>query len=255
MFRACDTELEVMGERGKGSPSVVAAGASVHTQWEVAMNIRIGDTAPDFDADTTEGPIHFHEWVGNSWAVLFSHPKDFTPVCTTELGYMAKLKPEFDKRNAKIIGLSVDPVGAHKQWANDIKETQGFAPNYPIIGDPELKVAKSWGMLPAELKGSSEGRTPGDNQTVRNVFIVGPDKKIKLILVYPMTTGRNFDEVLRVLDSLQLTTKHKVATPVNWKRGEDVIIAGSVSDDEAKQQYPQGWKAPKPYLRIVPQPQ
>jgi len=219
------------------------------------MNIQIGDTAPDFDADTTEGRIRFHEWLGNSWAVLFSHPKDFTPVCTTELGYMAKLKPEFDKRNAKIIGLSVDPVDAHKKWANDIKETQGSAPNYPIIGDLDLKVAKAWGMLPVEIKGTAEGRTPADNQTVRNVFIVGPDKKIKLILVYPMTTGRNFDEVLRVLDSLQLTTKHKVATPVNWKRGEDVIIAGSVSDDEAKQQYPQGWKAPKPYIRIVPQPQ
>ena len=218
------------------------------------MALRIGETAPDFEADTTEGRIRFHEWVGDSWAVLFSHPKDFTPVCTTELGYMARLKPEFDKRNVKVIGLSVDPVDAHSRWANDIKETQGYAPNYPMIGDPELKVAKAWGMLPADLVGKSEGRTPMDNQTVRNVFVVGPDKKIKLILVYPMTTGRNFDEVLRVIDSLQLTAKHKVATPVNWKQGEDVIIAGSVSDDDAKKTYPQGWKAPKPYIRIVPQP-
>jgi thioredoxin-dependent peroxiredoxin len=218
------------------------------------MTLRIGDTAPDFEAQTTEGPIKFHDWVGNSWAVLFSHPKDFTPVCTTELGYMARLKPEFDRRNVKIIGLSVDPVDQHSKWADDIKETQGYAPNYPMIGDPELKVAKAWGMLPAELTGSSQGRTPADNQTVRNVFVVGPDKKIKLILVYPMTTGRNFDEVLRVIDSLQLTAKHKVSTPVNWKQGDDVIIAGSVSDDEAKKVYPNGWKAPKPYIRIVPQP-
>jgi alkyl hydroperoxide reductase subunit AhpC len=218
------------------------------------MSLRIGDIAPDFQADTTAGPIKFHDWLGDSWGVLFSHPKDFTPVCTTELGYMAKLKPEFDKRNAKIIGLSVDPVDQHSKWADDIKETQGFAPNFPMIGDPELKVAKAWGMLPAELQGSSQGRTPADNQTVRNVFVVGPDKKIKLILVYPMTTGRNFDEVLRVIDSLQLTAKHKVATPVNWKQGEDVIIAGSVSDDDAKKTYPSGWKAPRPYLRIVPQP-
>jgi thioredoxin-dependent peroxiredoxin len=218
------------------------------------MALRIGETAPDFEADTTEGRIRFHEWVGDSWAVVFSHPKDFTPVCTTELGYMARLKPEFDKRNVKVIGLSVDPVDAHSRWADDIKETQGYAPNYPMIGDPELKVAKAWGMLPADLVGKSEGRTPMDNQTVRNVFVVGPDKKIKLILVYPMTTGRNFDEVLRVIDSLQLTAKHKVATPVNWKQGEDVIIAGSVSDDDAKKTYPQGWKAPKPYIRIVPQP-
>jgi alkyl hydroperoxide reductase subunit AhpC len=218
------------------------------------MTLRIGDTAPDFDAQTTEGPIKFHDWVGNSWAVLFSHPKDFTPVCTTELGYMARLKPEFDRRNVKVIGLSVDPVDQHAKWAEDIKETQGHAPNYPMIGDPELKVAKAWGMLPAELTGSSQGRTPADNQTVRNVFVVGPDKKIKLILVYPMTTGRNFDEVLRVIDSLQLTAKHKVSTPVNWKQGDDVIIAGSVSDDEAKKTYPNGWKSPKPYLRIVPQP-
>jgi len=218
------------------------------------MTLRIGDTAPDFEADTTSGPIKFHDWIGDSWAVLFSHPKDFTPVCTTELGYMAKLKPEFDKRNVKIIGLSIDPVDSHSKWAKDIEETQGHAPNYPMIGDPELKVAKAWGMLPAELAGSSQGRTPADNQTVRNVFVVGPDKKIKLILVYPMTTGRNFDEVLRVIDSLQLTTKHKVATPVNWRDGEDVIIAGSVSDEEAKKQYPDGWKAPRPYLRIVRQP-
>jgi len=218
------------------------------------MSLRIGDTAPDFQADTTAGAIKFHEWLGDSWGVLFSHPKDFTPVCTTELGYMAKLKPEFDKRNVKVIGLSVDPVDAHSKWSNDIKETQGYEPNYPMIGDPELKVAKAWGMLPAELAGGSQGRTAADNQTVRNVFVVGPDKKIKLILVYPMTTGRNFDEVLRVIDSLQLTAKHKVATPVNWKQGDDVIIAGSVSDDDAKKQYPGGWKAPRPYIRIVPQP-
>ena len=219
------------------------------------MTLAIGDTAPDFEAQTTEGRINFHDWIGDKWAVLFSHPKDFTPVCTTELGYMAKIKPEFDKRGVKIIGLSVDPVTSHAKWAADIEETQGFAPNYPMIGDPELKVAKAFGMLPASTNGSSEGRTAADNQTVRNVFVIGPDKKIKLVLVYPMTTGRNFDEVLRVIDSLQLTAKHKVATPVNWKHGEDVIIAGSVSDEEAKQQYPQGWKAPRPYIRIVPQPQ
>jgi alkyl hydroperoxide reductase subunit AhpC len=218
------------------------------------MTLRIGDTAPDFQADTTAGPIKFHDWLGDSWGVLFSHPKDFTPVCTTELGYMAKLKPEFDKRNVKVIGLSVDPVDAHDRWSADIKETQGYAPNYPMIGDPELKVAKAWGMLPAELVGSAQGRSAADNQTVRNVFVVGPDKKIKLILVYPMSTGRNFDEVLRVIDSLQLTAKHKVATPVNWKNGDDVIIVTSVSDDDAKKQYPNGWKAPRPYLRIVPQP-
>ena len=218
------------------------------------MGLKIGDTAPDFMADTTEGRIKFHDWIGDSWVVLFSHPKDFTPVCTTELGYMAKLKPEFDKRNTKIIGLSVDPVGDHSRWANDIKETQGHAPNYPLIGDPDLNVSKLYEMLPASTGGTSKGRTAADNMTVRNVFIVGPDKKIKLVLVYPMTTGRNFDEVLRVLDSLQLTGKHKVATPVNWKQGEDVIIAGSVSDEEAKQKYPDGWKAPRPYLRIVPQP-
>jgi alkyl hydroperoxide reductase subunit AhpC len=218
------------------------------------MGLKIGDVAPDFMAETTEGRIRFHEWIGDSWAVLFSHPKDFTPVCTTELGYMASLKPEFDKRNTKIIGLSVDPVDDHARWANDIKETQGHAPNYPMIGDSDLNVAKLYEMLPASLAGSSQGRTAADNMTVRNVFVVGPDKKIKLILVYPMTTGRNFDEVLRVLDSLQLTAKHKVATPVNWKQGDDVIIAGSVSDEEAKQKYPDGWKAPRPYLRIVPQP-
>jgi alkyl hydroperoxide reductase subunit AhpC len=218
------------------------------------MSLRIGDIAPDFTAETTEGPIRFHDWLGSSWGVLFSHPKDFTPVCTTELGYMAKLKPEFDKRDVKIIGLSVDPVGDHSRWANDIKETQGHAPNYPMIGDSDFKVSKLYGMLPAEISGDSSKRTPADNQTVRNVFVVGPDKKIKLILVYPMTTGRNFDEVLRVIDSLQLTAKHKVATPVNWKQGEDVIIAGSVLDEDAKKTYPQGWKSPRPYLRIVPQP-
>ena len=218
------------------------------------MSLRIGDIAPDFEAETTEGRIRFHEWVGDAWAVLFSHPKDFTPVCTTELGYMAKLKPEFDKRNVKVIGLSVDPVENHTKRAVDIKETQGHAPNYPMIGDTKLEVAKAWGMLPADLVGSCDGRTAADNSTVRNVFVVGPDKKIKLIIAYPMTTGRNFDEVLRVIDSLQLTAKHKVSTPVNWKQGEDVIIAGSVSDDEAKKVYPQGWKAPRPYLRIVPQP-
>jgi alkyl hydroperoxide reductase subunit AhpC len=218
------------------------------------MALQIGDNAPDFEANTTQGPIRFHDWLGNGWAVLFSHPKDFTPVCTTELGYMAKIKPEFDKRNVKIIGLSVDPVDRHSQWSNDIKETQGFAPNYPLIGDPDLSIAKAWGMLPASVSGDASTRTPADNQTVRNVFVIGPDKKIELVLVYPMTTGRNFDEVLRVIDSLQLTAKHKVATPVNWKQGEDVIIAGSVSDEDARKTYPQGWKAPKPYIRIVPQP-
>ena len=218
------------------------------------MTLQIGDVAPDFEAETTEGKIRFHDWIGNSWAVLFSHPKDFTPVCTTELGTMARLKPEFDKRGVKIIGLSVDPVGSHEKWSQDIKDVTGSAPNYPLIGDTDLKVSKLYGMLAASTSGSSEGRTPADNQTVRNVFIIGPDKKIKLVLVYPMTTGRNFDEVLRVIDSLQLTAKHKVATPVNWKQGDDVIIAGSVSDDEAKKTYPQGWKSPRPYLRIVPQP-
>jgi alkyl hydroperoxide reductase subunit AhpC len=218
------------------------------------MSLRLGETAPDFEAETTEGPIRFHEWLGDSWGVLFSHPKDFTPVCTTELGYMARLKPEFDKRRTKIIGLSVDPVENHMRWADDIRETQGFAPNYPMIGDTDLSISKAWGMLPAATAGSSEGRTAADNQTVRNVFVVGPDKKIKLIIVYPMTTGRNFDEVLRVLDSLQLTAAHKVSTPVNWKSGEDVIIAGSVSDEDAKKQYPAGWTSPRPYIRIVPQP-
>ena len=218
------------------------------------MPLRLGDTAPDFQAETTEGRIGFHDWLGSSWGILFSHPKDFTPVCTTELGYMAKMKPEFDKRNVKIIGLSADPVDRHSGWANDIKETQGTAPNYPIIGDPELMVSKLYDMLPAEASGDPTKRTATDNQTVRNVFVVGPDKKLKLILVYPMTTGRNFDEVLRVIDSLQLTAKHRVATPVNWKQGEDVIIAGSVNDEDAKKLFPQGWKAPRPYLRIVPQP-
>jgi alkyl hydroperoxide reductase subunit AhpC len=218
------------------------------------MALRIADTAPDFTAETTQGNISFHDWIGDSWAILFSHPKDFTPVCTTELGYMAKLKPEFDKRNVKLIGLSIDPVDNHSKWANDIKETQGFAPNYPMIGDPNLEVAKLYDMLPAAASGDASKRTAADNMTVRTVFVVGPDKKIKLMLVYPMTTGRNFDEVLRVIDSLQLTAKHKVATPVNWKQGEDVIIAGSVSDEDAKKIYPQGWKAPRPYLRIVPQP-
>jgi alkyl hydroperoxide reductase subunit AhpC len=218
------------------------------------MALQINDVAPDFEAETTVGPIRFHEWIGDSWAVLFSHPKDFTPVCTTELGYMAKLGPEFAKRNTKVIGLSVDPVDDHTRWSNDIKETQGFAPNYPMIGDTDLKISKLYGMLPASLEGASKGRTAADNATVRNVFVIGPDKKVKLIIVYPMTTGRNFDEVLRVIDSLQLTAKHKVATPVNWQQGEDVIIAGSVSDEDARRTYPQGWKSPKPYIRIVPQP-
>jgi alkyl hydroperoxide reductase subunit AhpC len=222
---------------------------------ELAMTLKINDTAPDFEADTTEGRIRFHDWIGDHWAILFSHPKDFTPVCTTELGYMAKLKPEFDKRNTRIIGLSVDPVDKHSGWAKDIEETQGTYPNYPMIGDADYKVSKLYGMLPAEASGDPAQRTAADNQTVRNVFIIGPDKKIKLILVYPMSVGRNFDEVLRVLDSLQLGAKHKVATPVNWKPGEDVIIAGAVSNDEAKKTYPQGWKEPKPYIRIVPQPQ
>jgi thioredoxin-dependent peroxiredoxin len=218
------------------------------------MTLQIGDVAPDFEAETTEGPIKFHDWIGDSWAVLFSHPKDFTPVCTTELGYMAKIKPEFDRRGTKIIGLSVDPVGNHEKWADDIRETQGTAPNYPIIGDSDFGVSKQYGMLPASTTGDPLKRTPADNQTVRNVFVIGPDKKIKLVLVYPMTTGRNFDEVLRVIDSLQLTAKHRVSTPVNWKQGEDVIIAGSVSDEEARQIYPAGWRAPRPYIRIVPQP-
>ena len=218
------------------------------------MTLAIGDTAPDFEAETTEGKIRFHEWLGNSWGVLFSHPKDFTPICTTELGTMARLKPEFDKRNTKIIGLSVDPVDNHKKWAADIKDVVGFAPNYPMIGDTELKVSKLYGMLPAATSGTSEGRTPADNQTVRNVFVIGPDKKIKLILVYPMTTGRNFDEVLRLLDSCQLTAKHTVATPVNWKPGDDVIIPPAVSNEAAAAKYPNGWKTVKPYLRVVAQP-
>jgi thioredoxin-dependent peroxiredoxin len=218
------------------------------------MTLQIGDTAPDFEAMTTEGRIRFHDWMGESWAVLFSHPKDFTPVCTTELGYMARLKPEFDRRNVKIIGLSVDPIDQHAKWASDIEETQGFAPNYPMIGDPDLSISKAWGMLPAPANGDASTRTASDNQTVRNVFVIGPDKKIKLIFVYPMTTGRNFYEVLRTIDSLQLTAKHKVATPVNWKPGEEVIIAGSVTDEMARKAYPEGWKAPRPYIRIVPQP-
>jgi thioredoxin-dependent peroxiredoxin len=218
------------------------------------MTLQIGDTAPDFEAETTQGRIRFYDWLGDSWAVLFSHPKDFTPICTTELGYMARIKPEFDKRGVKIIGLSVDPVDNHAKWAKDIEETQGVAPNYPMIGDTDLKISKAWGMLPAAASGDASKRTAADNQTVRNVFVIGPDKKIKLVLVYPMTTGRNFDEVLRVVDSLQLTAKHKVSTPVNWKQGEDVVISGSVSDEDARKTYPQGWKSPKPYIRIVPQP-
>ena len=219
------------------------------------MSLRINDEAPDFTAQTTQGEIHFHEWIGNGWAILFSHPKDFTPVCTTELGYMAKLEPDFTARNCKIIGLSVDSVASHGKWAADIEETQGYKVTYPMIGDPELKVAKLYNMLPADTGETSEGRTAANNATVRTVFIVGPDKKIKLMLSYPMTTGRNFDEILRVLDSMQLTARHKVATPVNWKKGDDVIIVPAVSDDEAKVKYPDGWKAPKPYLRIVKQPE
>jgi len=218
------------------------------------MALALNDIAPDFEAETTEGRIKFHDWIGDSWAVLFSHPKDFTPVCTTELGYMAKIKPEFDARGVKIIGLSVDPLERHSGWAADIEETQGYAPNFPMIADADYNVSKLYGMLPAPVSGDPTKRTPADNQTVRNVFVIGPDKKVKLILIYPMTTGRNFDEVLRVVDSLQLTAKKKVATPVNWKNGEDVIIAGSVSDEDARKTYPQGWKSPKPYIRIVPQP-
>ncbi|HXY02494.1 MAG TPA: peroxiredoxin [Terriglobales bacterium] len=217
-------------------------------------SLRINDTAPNFSAETTQGPINFHEWIGDGWAILFSHPKDFTPVCTTELGYMAGLEPEFVKRNCKIIGLSVDPVADHGRWAKDIEETQGHRVNYPMIGDPQLKIAKLYNMLPAGSGETSAGRTPADNATVRTVFVVGPDKKIKLQLSYPMSTGRNFDEILRVLDSLQLTAKHAVSTPVNWKPGDDVIISGAVSDEQARQKYPGGWKAPRPYLRIVPQP-
>jgi alkyl hydroperoxide reductase subunit AhpC len=217
------------------------------------MALALGDTAPDFEAQTTEGPLHFHDWIGDSWAVLFSHPKDFTPVCTTELGYMASIKPEFDKRGVKIIGLSVDPTDKHEQWANDIEETQGTRPNYPIIGDSDYNVSKLYGMLPADVSGDPAERTPALNQTVRNVFVIGPDKTVKLILVYPMSTGRNFDEVLRVIDSRQLTAKHKVSTPAQWKQGDKVIISGSVSDDEAKEIFGE-WEAPKPYIRVVPQP-
>jgi thioredoxin-dependent peroxiredoxin len=218
------------------------------------MTLQLGDTAPDFEADTSEGRMRFHDWIGDSWTVLFSHPKNFTPVCTTELGYMAKIKPEFDRRGVKIVGISVDPVSKHEQWADDIEETQGFRPNYPIIGDSDFSVSKAYGMLSDEVSGDPAERTPADNQTVRNVFVIGPDKKVKLVLVYPMTTGRNFDEVLRVIDSLQLTAKYKVSTPVNWQQGDDVIIAGSVSDEAAREAFPDGWESPRPYLRIVPQP-
>jgi alkyl hydroperoxide reductase subunit AhpC len=218
------------------------------------MALRLGDTAPNFNVETTEGPIDFHEWLGNSWGVLFSHPKDFTPVCTTELGYMASIKPEFDKRNVKVIGLSVDPVENHTRWSNDIKDATGHAPNYPMIGDTNLEVAKLYDMLPASTAGTSEGRTAADNMTVRNVFVIGPDKKIKLMIVYPMATGRNFDEVLRVIDSIQLTANHSVATPVNWKDGDDVIIVPALNDEAAKEKFPGGWKTIKPYLRVVPQP-
>jgi len=218
------------------------------------MALQLGDVAPDFTAETTEGKIKFHDWIGDGWAVLFSHPKDFTPVCTTELGYVAKLKPEFDKRNVKVIGLSIDPVDDHKRWAKDIKETQGHAPNYPVIGDSDLNVAKMFGMIHPNATGGAKGRTAADNATVRTVFVIGPDKKIKLMITYPMSTGRNFDEVLRVIDSLQLTAKHQVATPVNWRKGDDVIIVPSVSDEDAKKKFPKGWKTLKPYLRIVPDP-
>jgi alkyl hydroperoxide reductase subunit AhpC len=218
------------------------------------MALQIGETAPDFTAETTEGTITFHEWIGDSWTVLFSHPRNFTPVCTTELGYLAKIKPEFDARGVKVIGLSVDPVENHAKWSDDIEETQGFRPNYPLIGDKDFQVSKLYGMLPAEVEGEPTERTPAQNATVRNVFVIGPDKQVKLVLVYPMTTGRNFDEVLRVVDSLQLTAKHKVATPAQWQQGEDVIIAGSVSNEQAKETYPDGWQEPKPYIRIVPQP-
>jgi alkyl hydroperoxide reductase subunit AhpC len=219
------------------------------------MALQMGSIAPDFEADTTEGRISFHDWIGDSWTVLFSHPRDFTPICTTELGYLAKIKPDFDARGVKIIGLSVDPVGNHEKWADDIEETQGFRPNYPMIGDHDFNVSKLYGMLPADVEGDPTERTPANNATVRNVFVIGPDKTIKLILVYPMTTGRNFDEILRVVDSLQLTAKHKVATPAQWQQGDDVIIAGSVSNEEAEKTYPDGWESPRPYIRIVPQPQ
>jgi alkyl hydroperoxide reductase subunit AhpC len=219
------------------------------------MALTIGDTAPDFEAETTEGRIKFHDWIGDSWAVLFSHPRDFTPVCTTELGYMAKIKPDFDRRNVKIVGLSVDPVDNHAKWAADIEETQGTAPNYPMIADTDFNVSKLYGMLPADVSGDPTARTPAQNQTLRNVFVIGPDKKVKLVLVYPMSTGRNFDEVLRVIDSLQLTANHQVSTPAQWQHGDDVIISGSVSDEDAKKTYPDGWESPKPYIRIVPHPQ
>ena len=218
------------------------------------MSLTIGDTAPDFEADTTEGPIRFHDWIGDSWAVLFSHPRDFTPVCTTELGYMARIKPDFDKRNAKIIGLSVDPNENHEEWARDIEETQGAAVNYPLIADTDFSIAKTYGMLPEDVSGDPTNRTPAQNATLRNVFVIGPDKKIKLVLIYPMTTGRNFDEVLRVIDSLQLTAQHQVATPAQWQHGDDVIISGAVSNEQAKERWPEGWKEPRPYIRIVPQP-
>jgi alkyl hydroperoxide reductase subunit AhpC len=218
------------------------------------MALQLGDVAPDFEADTTQGRIKFHDWLGDSWGVLFSHPKDFTPVCTTELGYMARIQPDFESRNVKIIGLSVDPLDKHEGWAQDIEETQGAAPQYPIISDADFEVSKAYGMLPADVSGDAGDRTPADNQTVRNVFVIGPDKKVKLILVYPMTTGRNFDEVLRVIDSLQLTANHKVATPAQWQQGDDVIISGSVKEEEAKELFPEGWESPKPYIRIVPQP-
>ena len=238
----------------RGIPFIQFPGGISMSTQTYAPSLQIGATAPDFEADTTQGKIRFHDWIGDSWAIFCSHPKDFTPVCTTELGYVARLKPEFDRRNTKVIGLSVDKVQDHGRWAADIEATQGHAPNFPMIGDPDLSVSKLYGMLPVEAPDSCDGRTAADNQTVRNVYVIGPDKKIKLMFAYPMTTGRNFDEVIRVLDSMQLTAKHKVATPVNWKQGEDVIIAGSVSDDEAKTKYPNGWKAPRPYLRIVPQP-
>jgi alkyl hydroperoxide reductase subunit AhpC len=244
----------VISTRQEATPRALLPFQPAQRHGGAIMGFRIGDVAPDFEADTTQGRIRFHDWIGNSWAIMFSHPKDFTPVCTTELGQVAKMKADFDKRNVKIIGISVDSVDDHNRWAKDIEETMGKAPNYPMIGDPDLKVAKLYDMLPAETAGGAQGRTPAQNATVRNVYVIGPDKKIKLMITYPMTTGRNFDEVLRVIDSLQLTAKHSVATPVNWKPGEKVIIAGSVSDEDAKKKFPQGWKAPKPYLRIVDQP-
>ena len=248
-----DTGLKILLVR-PGRRKYPVENPDTGSQRTSEMTLQLGDTAPDFEVDSTEGPLSFHKWIGDSWCVLFSHPKDFTPVCTTELGYMAKLKPEFDRRGVKIVGLSVDQTTRHEEWARDIEETQGTAPNYPIIGDSEFVVSKLYGMLPASTSGDPLVRTPADNQTVRNVFVIGPDKKIKLILIYPMTTGRNFDEVLRVIDSLQLTAKFRVATPVNWQQGDDVIIAGSVSDEQAREIYPDGWQAPRPYLRIVPQP-